>query len=646
MKTPLVASALISFGLFGVCLTAQEPSADPKIFGLLAVLALLSDIVALPVPQRGFLSNSFLWIFLMAQFSSLPSAAVVLVGSLTLRFAILAKSSVADRVLHMISETLPALAALVVMRALSGPADHGFPRGLYAAVLSILVYYVVGILVLKQLYTVRAGPDRELLERATRSRQLQMRLNAVLALAATQLADGGLARCLWVVPVILGVHQFFWEKLEELKRLSVDGALSRGQIKFKETQLEAQSQKLHQTKDEKDLIERCLEEFSASANLKQTASSILHLASEIKTASNYVLFWNSEAGFGPLLALNALLEERDLDPKTFPDRSLLNRSFTKNEIVSASEGRCWCFPLHSEGLLYLGDMTQPPSEAQKRNLALLARQGSFGLRSAFLFEELNRSMALESIARTAAEQAADDLKLSQTQLIESSRMAAVGQLAAGVAHELNSPLAAILVAVQAGQRSLGKGNLDRAAARFTQCEEAVEKAKIITNGLLTQSRRSDGNVQRSSVRCVVEETCQFLSERIKKSGVHWEIVPGEDPQATLNSSDISQILTNLLLNAQQAITDANRGEKKITVEVSTGAHEIFIDIADTGPGIPPEHRERIFEPFFTTKTRSKGTGLGLHLSSEIVARNGGSLALLKSDSGGSTFRLTLPKSGT
>ncbi len=634
----LLPAIVTSVSLLVVCVVARPWVLPTGSLAVVAGLVLLTDLVALPVPRRGFLSNSFVWLYLLAQISSPAAAAIAALLSIGVRYLFLGREKPSSRVRHLLSELSPQLGCFAVLAVLGGESSQGFPLGLTASAGSLVVYYLAGRFVLGSLYLDVAGPHRELLTRATGSRELQLRISTVLAPAAVQLADGGLWRSLWLLPVLLGLHQFFWEKLSELRDLSQEGNRRLSQLKDKETELHRQSAQLNRVEGDKDLLQRCLEEFSTSADMRATAQTVLRLAAQTVNARSYALFWNSPEGFGPLLALDSMLQRQEIEQATFPDRALLARCFKNKEVVRTEDGRGWCFPLHEDGLLYLGQLKTSLSAEQKDSLTLLARQATFGLRSAVLFERLRSSVKEAELARREAEEAHRELEVSQAHLIQSSKLAAVGQMAAGVAHELNSPLAAILVAVQAARRSLNKGNTEKMHARFEQCEEAVEKARTIADGLLSRSRSGRGETRELSLLETVEDTLKFLAGGIKKSGVVVRLQIPPDLMVTANSDEVAQILTNLIVNAQQAMSDA--GEKRITLAAGSENGNIHLDVTDLGGGVAPEHRERVFQPFFTTKTGGEGTGLGLYLSSELAARNGARLSLLESNSAGSTFRLT------
>lgn len=647
MRSDVGLAGVFCLGLLSGNVALGSQPLDPASLALLCGLIVVSDLLALPVPKRGFLSNSFIWAFVLAQLSGPAIAAVTVTFSLVLRFAILGKGAIQCRAVHLLSELSPALLSLCLLELTRGQASHGFAAGYLATGLSLGAYYLTGRGCLKHFYSSPSESSFQLLKGATQSRELQFRITTMFSPAATLLSSGELMGVLWLVPVLLATHQFFWERLLELGKVLAEGEQRKAKLEQTESALEIQSKNLDLTKSDRDLIQRCLEVFSNSADLEQTGRRILELLTGIVRARQYALFWESERGFGPLLALDAGHQSLHLSPDSFSDLALLQRCYQTKKIVSGQSQRCWCFPLYERGVLYLGDVNRPPTEEQKRSLTVLTRQSTFGLRSALLFEQLSQTVEQEKQARAQAEkarqeavQARDELEVAQAQLLQSSKMAAVGQLAAGVAHELNSPLAAVLLAIQAGRRSLKKGNYEKALERFDKCEEATTRAKHIVDGLLTRSRKSESETALTPLSEVTAQTVEFLGERLGHQGTRVITDCKEEMQAVVNPDEVSQILTNLILNSHQALGKRGNGDGIVRVTLERQDESAVISVSDNGPGIPSDARDRIFEPFFTTKTQGEGTGLGLYISSELAHKNKGELRLVSTGETGTVFALT------
>jgi two-component system, NtrC family, sensor kinase len=264
-----------------------------------------------------------------------------------------------------------------------------------------------------------------------------------------------------------------------------------------------------------------------------------------------------------------------------------------------------------------------------------------------LLSRLNRSLkrmadallaeqALTRSQLTRLEAANETLSRAQTELIASERMATVGRLAAGVAHEVGNPLAGIL----------GYASLARARAReepelvemLERIEAEVQRIDQIVRGLLDLGRPARGEARALEVSTIVDGCVKLLGAGPDFSGVKIDLKMEEGLIAMAESGPLSQILLNLLLNASQALQGS--GEIRLFGRRSDGRVEI--EVRDFGPGIAPEALTHLFEPFFTTRPAGKGSGLGLAISRHLANSMGGELTAENSDGGGARFVLTLP----
>ena len=230
-------------------------------------------------------------------------------------------------------------------------------------------------------------------------------------------------------------------------------------------------------------------------------------------------------------------------------------------------------------------------------------------------------------------------------LVQASKMAALGEMAGGIAHEINTPLAIIeikseqLLELQE-ENALDPAQLKESLQIILQTTSRV--AKVIKH-LRTFSRDgSRDEFQKVSVRKLVDETCSLFQEQFKSSGVNLIVDEiAEDVFFDGQAVEISQVLLNLLSNARDAV--GSRAEKWVQVSVwERDADSIEIQVTDSGPGISPEVQQKIFQPFFTTKEIGQGTGVGLSISLGIVKNHGGELRL-DSTWKNTRFLLTLPK---
>ncbi|MBI3924161.1 MAG: hypothetical protein HY319_01345 [Armatimonadetes bacterium] len=229
---------------------------------------------------------------------------------------------------------------------------------------------------------------------------------------------------------------------------------------------------------------------------------------------------------------------------------------------------------------------------------------------------------------------------SQDQLIQSSKMAAVGQLAAGVAHELNSPLGAVLLQVQSARRSLARNQTDRTLPKLDVAEEAVRRARDIISKLLLYSRKAPETMEPLDLREVVRDALELLGRQIEKQGVTIRARLEEVPLAMGNATELQQVVTNLLLNAADAVAEAVSPEVLVATRGTDAT--ATLSVQDHGTGISPDVRERIFEPFFTTKPVGRGVGLGLSVTRQLVERHGGTISVQSVPGEGTTFLVCLP----
>jgi signal transduction histidine kinase len=234
-------------------------------------------------------------------------------------------------------------------------------------------------------------------------------------------------------------------------------------------------------------------------------------------------------------------------------------------------------------------------------------------------------------------------------LMQADRLAAVGTLAAGVAHEINNPLAYLLGGLDfverevAGVASQVPGRLDEARAVLAEMRVGGERIRQIVRDLKTFSRAGDDAQGLQDVRRIAESSINLASSEISRCArVVREYGPA--PAVRANEARLGQVLLNLLVNAAQAFApgaDVSRNEIRVRTRAAP-RDRVVVEIADTGPGIPPAILRRIFEPFFTTKPVGVGTGLGLWICRNLVAAMDGEIEVESRLGEGSTFRVILP----
>jgi len=218
---------------------------------------------------------------------------------------------------------------------------------------------------------------------------------------------------------------------------------------------------------------------------------------------------------------------------------------------------------------------------------------------------------------------------------QAEKMAAIGQLAAGVMHEINNPLATISACAESLTLELGELEY----LKFIDAE--VERCKRIIDGLLDFSRKRSFSKEPVDINATVERTLFLLSHhaRFKRMAVTRAL--GPQAIVSANADQLIQILMALLLNAADA-TEQKGQQASITVRTSVASAQVVIEIIDNGVGIPRSEVGKLFEPFYTTKPPGRGTGLGLSICYGLVADHGGRLEVESTPGSGSTFRIVLP----
>jgi signal transduction histidine kinase len=232
----------------------------------------------------------------------------------------------------------------------------------------------------------------------------------------------------------------------------------------------------------------------------------------------------------------------------------------------------------------------------------------------------------------------EEMRRFNERLLQTEKLAGIGQLAAGIAHELNTPLASIAgYAEELAELSRGNGEK---IVRYTEViRSQTDRCRGITQSLLNFARKSDVRLQPVDVNAVLKEAVDYL--RFKKRVERMDIVTGlrPVPDVQADPGQLLQVFLSILMNAVDAV-EGRGGTVTVRSEASDG---VRVTIADTGCGIPAENLKKVFEPFFTTKEPGKGTGLGLSLSYGILKQLGGGIDL-KSEAGkGTEVTITLPR---
>lgn len=265
--------------------------------------------------------------------------------------------------------------------------------------------------------------------------------------------------------------------------------------------------------------------------------------------------------------------------------------------------------------------------------------------SSFVHEKL----AQETVLREKLEQ----------KLIESNRLSAQTRVVAGIAHEINTPLAIIiqeagwvkelLEDLQEQVQLLNKESRKALCATYSKMDASLnvirkqgKRCAEITHGLLRMSRKGAENKAEVDVNVVAQDVMHLLQPKALEFGIEFKSQFNAFVPAYASSGHVQQILLNIVNNAIDAVVASNREERRVIVSTFSTKETVLIRVTDTGVGLSLELKNRIFEPFFTTKAAGHGTGLGLSISHSLARRNNGKLTVESSPEKGSSFTLILP----
>jgi two-component system NtrC family sensor kinase len=233
-----------------------------------------------------------------------------------------------------------------------------------------------------------------------------------------------------------------------------------------------------------------------------------------------------------------------------------------------------------------------------------------------------------------------ELEQAKIQLLQAEKIASLGRLAAGVAHEINNPLAGILIYADMLMKDLGDGHPQWSQDLQEIIDQTLRCKQIVTR-LLEFSRQPLGQRLTFDVNDLVDRCVELLRHQPLFHDVEvLRDLQSDLPQITGDPGQIQQVLTNIIINAANAMNA--KGRLTISSRFNPQNSEVLLSFADTGPGIPPEIVDKIFEPFFTTKRPGEGTGLGLSVAYGIVQQHGGIIRVENSPVGGAVFAVQLP----
>jgi signal transduction histidine kinase len=249
------------------------------------------------------------------------------------------------------------------------------------------------------------------------------------------------------------------------------------------------------------------------------------------------------------------------------------------------------------------------------------------------------SLAIHSLVATI-NRMIEELNKKSEQLIQQEKMASLGTLTSGVAHELNNPLSNISSSTQILLEELGQNDLDFQQKMMRGIEEQVEKARDIVRSLLEFARENEFKPVATDVRQLIEKTIKLVHSEIP-ADVSIEVDIADGVVAQLDTRRMSQALINLLMNGIQSMEGCG-GQVTVRALLNSDQHQLIIEVEDEGCGIDAKTIPRVFDPFFSTKDVDRGTGLGLYVTYGIIKKHNGDIAVSSRSGSGTKFIITLP----
>ena len=249
------------------------------------------------------------------------------------------------------------------------------------------------------------------------------------------------------------------------------------------------------------------------------------------------------------------------------------------------------------------------------------------------------------------EQTLEELRETQAQLVQSAKMAALGEFSSGLAHEINNPLAVIQGYVSQIETIIENKEMvksDDLVPALRKINNSIDRMAKIVRHVQDFSRRGGGDHDNMAVNEIVLSALDFVREGARRRGIELQVDLAEpSPMITANATALEHVILNLISNACDAIEERGPGFKGVVlIKTATLGREVVIEICDNGMGIKSAHLEKIYQPFFTTKIPGRGTGVGLSISYRIVQAHKGRIECESTYGEGSTFRVVLPKQTT
>lgn len=315
-----------------------------------------------------------------------------------------------------------------------------------------------------------------------------------------------------------------------------------------------------------------------------------------------------------------LVQTRSLAPRQWTFLYLSDLSQARANARAAVLFACVAYGFLLLLFLYVRQRLQAKEQLQDayNQLELMVAE-----RTSRLERTTQRLMAEAEVRRQAEQQ----LHRTQNELYQAGKMAVLGQMSASITHELNQPLTALRTMSDNAVLLFERGRMDEARQNLAKISQIVARMGSITGKLKSFARKSNAELGPVSIHTAISNALVLVERRLQLDKVAFTLdISQADVYALCDSNRLEQVLLNLMTNALDALATLERGAPRtLTVGVAETAQSVLIRVADNGPGLTDEAREKLFQPFFTTKPQGEGLGLGLAISEQIVRDFGGSL---------------------
>ncbi len=431
-----------------------------------------------------------------------------------------------------------------------------------------------------------------------------------------------------------------------LKPFNPHELLARARSKIRARQLE---ERLERRNQELEALVRIGREFNQRLQLEELLDLILTVCvNELPAEEALLCLFDQQTRIKAWRALNPdHLTESDLQHLVSDPSSLLGQMVETGQPVLVSDDNqpllleC-CHSIVGTRIVHHGNIlgviilghsnANHYDDGHLRLLESITEQAALAIRNAELYAELRHyALNLENMVAERTE----ELRAAQLQLVRSEKLASLGRLAAGIAHEVNNPLQAIRNCLELAIEDIdAERPVDKEL--LTVAEQDVQRIRRIIRRLLDFSRPGSGEMVLIDVGQLVSDVLRLVERQLERSGITLTKRIATTSPIRMNEDQFKQVILNLILNAQEAMPNGG----KLAVNVEQLNNEIYISFKDTGVGIPEKDLPRIFDPFFSTKI--DGTGLGLAVSYGIIEGHGGRIEVTSEVDHGSTFTVILP----